>query len=106
MAVRRDASRYVSGRPSATTMGLFGLGAPEIAVCLVVAALILGPDKLAGDNSLEGRAIEMICCPLGFLAFLFDGSNVRLCTPFPCIAVLSTQDASILDFFDTWKDEL
>lgn len=30
-------------------MGLFGLGAPEIAVCIAVAALILGPDKMAGE---------------------------------------------------------
>ena len=30
-------------------MALFGLGAPEIAVCLAVAAVILGPDKLAGE---------------------------------------------------------
>lgn len=30
-------------------MGIFGLGAPEVAVCLVVAAVILGPDKLAGQ---------------------------------------------------------
>lgn len=45
-------SRIVGSRPASgitTTMGLFGLGAPEIAVCLVVAAVILGPDKLAGE---------------------------------------------------------
>lgn len=43
-------SRWLGGRssPATTTMGLFGLGAPEIAVCIAVAALILGPDKMAG----------------------------------------------------------
>lgn len=40
-------------------MGLFGLGAPEIAVCLAVAALILGPDKLAGKHS--AKAIFATC---------------------------------------------
>ena len=29
------------------TMGLFGLGAPEIGVILVAAAFLLGPEKLA-----------------------------------------------------------
>ena len=28
------------------TMGLFGLGAPEIGICLVAAAFLLGPDKI------------------------------------------------------------
>ncbi|CAN0541263.1 unnamed protein product, partial [Scytosiphon promiscuus] len=42
----RSAERRSSS--ATTTMGVFGLGAPEIAVCLAVAALILGPDKLAG----------------------------------------------------------
>lgn len=43
-------SRYVGGRRSETALaGMFGLGAPEIAVCLVVAAVVLGPDKLAGE---------------------------------------------------------
>lgn len=32
-------------------MGVFGLGAPEVAVCLVVAAVILGPDKLGGKSN-------------------------------------------------------
>jgi mttA/Hcf106 family len=32
---------------SVVTMGLFGLGAPEIAVILVAAAFLLGPQKLA-----------------------------------------------------------
>lgn len=32
---------------SVQTMGLFGLGAPEIAVILVAAAFLLGPQKLA-----------------------------------------------------------
>ncbi|CAN0439414.1 unnamed protein product, partial [Hapterophycus canaliculatus] len=49
-----SSSRWLSGRPpsaartTTTTMGLFGLGAPEIAVCIAVAALVLGPDKMAG----------------------------------------------------------
>lgn len=39
-------------------MGVFGLGAPEVAVCIAVAALILGPDKLAGEPiSYRGRVV-------------------------------------------------
>ncbi|CAM9887795.1 unnamed protein product [Choristocarpus tenellus] len=47
-AVSTSTNRRGQGS-SGMSMGLFGLGAPEIAVCLAVAALILGPDKLAGE---------------------------------------------------------
>lgn len=37
------------------TMGLFGLGAPEIGVILVAAAFLLGPDKLASLGKDAGK---------------------------------------------------
>ena len=42
---RRTFSRV---REGTLTMGLFGLGGPEIAVIAVVAGLVLGPEKLSG----------------------------------------------------------
>ena len=40
---------------SIQTMGLFGLGAPEIGVILVAAAFLLGPDKLASLGKDAGK---------------------------------------------------
>eukprot|EP00525_Craspedostauros_australis_P012614 CAMPEP_0198116176 /NCGR_PEP_ID=MMETSP1442-20131203/10285_1 /TAXON_ID= /ORGANISM="Craspedostauros australis, Strain CCMP3328" /LENGTH=145 /DNA_ID=CAMNT_0043773925 /DNA_START=1 /DNA_END=438 /DNA_ORIENTATION=+ len=40
---------------SVQTMGLFGLGAPEIGVILVAAAFLLGPEKLAEFGKDAGR---------------------------------------------------
>jgi len=40
------AARTLQQRAAAPTMGLFGLGAPELAVIGAVALFILGPDKL------------------------------------------------------------
>eukprot|EP00529_Nitzschia_sp_RCC80_P037571 CAMPEP_0113483966 /NCGR_PEP_ID=MMETSP0014_2-20120614/23710_1 /TAXON_ID=2857 /ORGANISM="Nitzschia sp." /LENGTH=144 /DNA_ID=CAMNT_0000377537 /DNA_START=136 /DNA_END=570 /DNA_ORIENTATION=+ /assembly_acc=CAM_ASM_000159 len=40
---------------SVQTMGLFGLGAPEIGVILVAAAFLLGPDKLASLGKDAGK---------------------------------------------------
>mmetsp|Transcript_119583 Transcript_119583/g.345724 ORF Transcript_119583/g.345724 Transcript_119583/m.345724 type:complete len:135 (+) Transcript_119583:94-498(+) len=37
------------------TMGLFGLGAPEIGVILVAAAFLLGPEKLASLGKDAGK---------------------------------------------------
>lgn len=55
-------------------MGLFGLGAPEIAVCLAVAALILGPDKLAGVAKDVGKmAGELKDVPAEFQAGIEEG---------------------------------
>ncbi|CAM9431104.1 unnamed protein product [Ectocarpus sp. 12 AP-2014] len=71
-------SRWLSGRPSpgasTTTMGLFGLGAPEIAVCIAVAALILGPDKMAGFAKDMGKmAGELKDVPKEFQAGVQEG---------------------------------
>eukprot|EP00962_Isochrysis_galbana_P018445 scaffold5320_cov138-Isochrysis_galbana.AAC.1 len=52
LAPRRSASAAVHRRAGAPQMGLFGLGAPELAIIAGVALLILGPDqvkKLAKD---------------------------------------------------------
>lgn len=55
-------------------MGLFGLGAPEIAVCLAVAAVILGPDKLAGVAKDFGKmAGELKDVPKEFQAGIVEG---------------------------------
>eukprot|EP00428_Durinskia_dybowskii_P025134 CAMPEP_0170230582 /NCGR_PEP_ID=MMETSP0116_2-20130129/15024_1 /TAXON_ID=400756 /ORGANISM="Durinskia baltica, Strain CSIRO CS-38" /LENGTH=99 /DNA_ID=CAMNT_0010481351 /DNA_START=195 /DNA_END=494 /DNA_ORIENTATION=- len=37
------------------TMGLFGLGAPEIGIILVAAAFLLGPEKLASLGKDAGK---------------------------------------------------
>eukprot|EP00752_Nemacystus_decipiens_P006019 g5436.t1 len=71
-------SRWVSGRSSSTTttMGLFGLGAPEIAVCIAVAALILGPDKMAGFAKDMGKmAGELKDVPKEFQAGIQEGEQ-------------------------------
>jgi sec-independent protein translocase protein TatA len=48
-------------------MGLFGLGAPEIAVILAVAAFVLGPEKLASMAKDAGKGLgEMKDVPAGF----------------------------------------
>jgi len=39
--------RQRSSMSSVSTMGLFGLGAPEIAIILVAGAFLLGPQKIA-----------------------------------------------------------
>mmetsp|Transcript_48887 Transcript_48887/g.72634 ORF Transcript_48887/g.72634 Transcript_48887/m.72634 type:complete len:151 (+) Transcript_48887:141-593(+) len=38
-----------------TTMGLFGLGGPEIAIILIVGAFVLGPEKLASLGRDAGK---------------------------------------------------
>eukprot|EP00903_Cladosiphon_okamuranus_P017888 g16461.t1 len=71
-------SRWLGGRSSAatTTMGLFGLGAPEIAVCIAVAALILGPDKMAGFAKDMGKmAGELKDVPKEFQAGIQEGER-------------------------------
>jgi len=40
---------------SIQTMGLFGLGAPEVGIILVAAAFLLGPDKLASLGKDAGK---------------------------------------------------
>ncbi|CAM9367540.1 unnamed protein product [Discosporangium mesarthrocarpum] len=61
-------------RTSSVSMGLFGLGAPEIAVCIAVAALIMGPDKLAGMAKDVGKmAGELKDVPKEFQAGIEEG---------------------------------
>ena len=50
-AIRRQRSSVASVQ----TMGLFGLGAPEIAIILVAAAFVLGPQKLAEFGKDAGK---------------------------------------------------
>jgi sec-independent protein translocase protein TatA len=56
------------------TMGLFGLGAPEIGVILVAAAFLLGPEKLASLGKDAGKiAGELKEVPKEFQAGMAEG---------------------------------
>jgi sec-independent protein translocase protein TatA len=56
------------------TMGLFGLGAPEIGIILVAAAFLLGPDKLASFGKDAGKiAGELKEVPKEFQAGMAEG---------------------------------
>ena len=56
------------------TMGLFGLGAPEIGIILVAAAFLLGPDKLASLGKDAGKiAGELKEVPKEFQKGLEEG---------------------------------
>jgi sec-independent protein translocase protein TatA len=58
------------------TMGLFGLGAPEIAVILIAAAFLLGPQKLAELGKDAGKiAGELKEVPKEFQAGLKEGEQ-------------------------------
>lgn len=58
------------------TMGLFGLGAPEIGVILVAAAFLLGPDKLAELGRDAGKvAGELKEVPAEFQKGLAEGEQ-------------------------------
>lgn len=58
------------------TMGLFGLGAPEIGVILVAAAFLLGPQKLAELGKDAGKiAGELKEVPKEFQAGLAEGEK-------------------------------
>ncbi|CAM9243419.1 unnamed protein product, partial [Phaeothamnion confervicola] len=60
----------------AVRMGFFGLGAPEIAVIVVVAAVILGPDKLTGLAKDVGKmAGELKEVPKEFQAGIEEGER-------------------------------
>ncbi len=59
---------------SVQTMGLFGLGAPEIAIILVAAAFLLGPQKLAELGKDAGKiAGELKEVPKEFQKGLAEG---------------------------------
>jgi sec-independent protein translocase protein TatA len=56
------------------TMGLFGLGAPEVGIILVAAAFLLGPDKLAEFGKDAGKiAGELKEVPKEFQAGMAEG---------------------------------
>merc|ERR1719464_156756 len=56
------------------TMGLFGLGAPEVGVILIAAAFLLGPDKLASMGKDAGKiAGELKEVPKEFQAGMAEG---------------------------------
>jgi sec-independent protein translocase protein TatA len=61
------------------TMGLFGLGAPEIAIILIAAAFLLGPQKLAELGKDAGKiAGELKEVPKEFQAGLKEGEKQAL----------------------------
>ena len=58
------------------TMGLFGLGGPEIAVILIAAAFLLGPQKLAELGKDAGKiAGELKEVPKEFQAGMAEGEK-------------------------------
>jgi len=68
--------RQRSSVASVQTMGLFGLGAPEIAVILLVGAFVLGPTKLAELGKEAGKmAGELKEVPKEFQAGLSEGEK-------------------------------
>ena len=63
------------------TMGLFGLGAPEIGIILVAAAFLLGPDKLASLGKDAGRiAGELKEVPKEFQEGMKEGEAAAMAT--------------------------
>ena len=61
---------------SVQTMGLFGLGAPEIAVILIAGAFLLGPQKLAELGKEAGKmAGELKEVPKEFQQGLAEGEK-------------------------------
>jgi sec-independent protein translocase protein TatA len=59
------------------TMGLFGLGAPEVAIILVAAAFLLGPQKLAELGKDAGKiAGELKEVPKEFQKGLTEGEEL------------------------------
>lgn len=61
---------------SVQTMGLFGLGAPEIAIVLIAAAFLLGPSKLAELGKEAGKmAGELKEVPKEFQEGLAEGEK-------------------------------
>lgn len=65
-----------SSMASVQTMGLFGLGAPEIAVILIAGAFLLGPSKLAELGKEAGKmAGELKEVPKEFQEGLAEGEQ-------------------------------
>ena len=61
---------------SVQTMGLFGLGAPEIAIILIAGAFVLGPQKLAELGKEAGKmAGELKEVPKEFQEGLAEGEK-------------------------------
>jgi sec-independent protein translocase protein TatA len=68
--------RQRNSMASVQTMGLFGLGAPEIAVILVAGAFLLGPQKLAELGKEAGKmAGELKEVPKEFQEGLAEGEK-------------------------------
>jgi sec-independent protein translocase protein TatA len=72
MAIQRQRSSV----SSVQTMGLFGLGGPEIAVILIAGAFLLGPQKLAELGKEAGKmAGELKEVPKEFQQGLVEGEK-------------------------------
>lgn len=68
--------RQRSSVASIQTMGLFGLGGPEIAIILIAGAFLLGPQKLAELGKEAGKmAGELKEVPKEFQAGLAEGEK-------------------------------
>ena len=69
--------RQRSSVASVQTMGLFGLGAPEIAIILIAGAFLLGPQKLAELGKEAGKmAGELKEVPKEFQEGLAEGEKM------------------------------
>jgi sec-independent protein translocase protein TatA len=81
---------------SVQTMGLFGLGAPEIGVILVAAAFLLGPDKLASLGKDAGKiAGELKEVPKEFQRGMEEGEAQAKALKAKSEAESSTVDAVV-----------
>lgn len=68
----------LSPRAAAPAMGLFGLGAPEIAICGAVALMLLGPDKLKEFAKEAGKmSADLKQVPEEFNAALKDAEKEK-----------------------------
>jgi len=84
--------RQRSSMSSVSTMGLFGLGAPEIAIIAIAAAFLLGPQKLAELGKDAGKiAGELKEVPKEFQAGLAEGEQQAKAMK----AEMSSEDAKI-----------
>ncbi|KAL9191398.1 hypothetical protein ACHAXT_001104 [Thalassiosira profunda] len=83
-----------SSMASVQTMGLFGLGGPEIAVILIAGAFLLGPSKLAELGKEAGKmAGELKEVPKEFQEGLAEGEAMAQETKKEIAAKSSVKDA-------------
>mmetsp|Transcript_47521 Transcript_47521/g.54897 ORF Transcript_47521/g.54897 Transcript_47521/m.54897 type:complete len:159 (+) Transcript_47521:54-530(+) len=80
------------------TMGLFGLGAPEVGIILVAAAFLLGPDKLASLGKDAGKiAGELKEVPKEFQDGMAEGeANAKAMKAKEAEVVMKAKEAEVI----------